>query len=102
MNFFYYLAAFLLVRRLRRSLKLSILYPKWKSMLSIATWGIIIVCFASFTLEDFARDALGAIILLGILYYISEQNDFQSQKPYLLANIPLVAMGFINALIELV
>jgi signal transduction histidine kinase len=102
MTIFYFLAAFLLVNRLKKALKFSILYPKWRTAISAATWSVIALYVASFSIDDFAANAIGAFILLGLLYYIHIQPDFQSQKPYLVANLPLVAMGFINTLVQLI
>jgi two-component system NtrC family sensor kinase len=102
MTIFYFLAAFLLVNRLKKALKFSILYPKWRTPLSAATWSVIALYIASFSIDDFGANAIGAFILLGLLYYIHTQPDFQSQKPYLVANLPLVAMGFISALVQLI
>ncbi|HTD40943.1 MAG TPA: ATP-binding protein [Mucilaginibacter sp.] len=72
-------------------------------MLSVATWVLIVICASVWGLEyDFTRHALGTAILMFVIYYISKQEDFQSQRPYLAANIPLIAMGFINTFMELV
>jgi signal transduction histidine kinase len=104
MAIFYFLASFLLVRRINKSLKFSILQLKWKSLINVATWSIIglyIVVAASdfeYGFEYFA----GSGILLALLYYIDKQPDFVSQRPYLIANLPLVAVGFINALVQLI
>ena len=101
MDFFYFLAAFLIIRRINKSLKFSILYPKWKTMLSTATWMIIVGFFATLALEDFAKDLIGAVILFGLVYYVDREQDFTSQRSYLLANIPLAAMGLVNCFFEL-
>jgi signal transduction histidine kinase len=101
MDFFYFLAAFLVIRRINKSLKFSILYPKWKTMLSTATWIIIIGFIASFALEDYAKDFIGAVVLFGLIYYVNKEQDFTPQRSYLLANIPLAAMGLVNCFFEL-
>src|ERR1700712_558783 len=102
MVIFYFLAAFLLVNRIKKSLRFSILLPKWRRLITFATWGVIIACIAGFTIEDGWDDAFGAAILLGVLYYVDKQEDFKSQRTYLIANLPLVAMGFINAIFQLI
>ncbi|MDO3643230.1 sensor histidine kinase [Mucilaginibacter sp. L3T2-6] len=102
MTVFYFLAAFLLIRRLVKRYKLSLIYPKWASMLSTATWVIIVIYIGiSTTLDHWAADILGAAILLGLLQYVDREPDFDLQKPYLQANYPLVAIGFINGLAQL-
>jgi two-component system NtrC family sensor kinase len=103
MDLFYFLAAFLLTRRLKKAIKFSVVYPKWKSLLTVAAWAIVIiyiVCFVS--VIEVARVLIASFLLLGLLYYVSKERDFQSQRPYLVANLPLVAMGFINGLVSLV
>jgi two-component system NtrC family sensor kinase len=103
MDFFYFLAAFLLIRHLIKALKSSVLYPKWRSLLTIASWGTIILFIASFTLIDNSlKDFLGSAILFGLVFYLSKQPDFQSQRSYLKANIPLIIMGLINGITPLV
>ncbi|ASU31982.1 sensor histidine kinase [Mucilaginibacter xinganensis] len=100
MAFFFFLAAFLLVRRITKRLKYSIIYPKWRTLLSTANWAIIALYFSiAFTLEDEAVDILGSAILLGLLLYVEKEPDFRSQKGYVKANYPLVVVGFIGGLI---
>jgi two-component system NtrC family sensor kinase len=102
MDIFYFLAAFLIVRRINKSLKFSILYPKWKTMLSTATWIIVVGYTATaFTLEDSFKHLVGAAALAGLIYYVTRERDFAPQRSYLLANIPLAVMGAINFLFQL-
>jgi len=103
MDFFYFLASFLLLRRLIKAIKFSVVYPKWRNLLNISSWGILLIyIFCTNSLDDTASDLIGSLVLLGLLYYIHKEEDFQSQRPYLAANLPLVAMGFINAFVQLV
>lgn len=102
MDIFYFLAAFLIIRRLNKSLKFSILYPKWKTMLSTATWMVIVGYCATFALEDAYQNLVGAAILSGLIYYGTREQDFAAQRSYLLANIPLAVMGLINFFFQLV
>jgi len=103
MTVFYFLAAFLLVRRLVKRYKLTHIFPKWQSILKTATWVLpVLYVGAEASLEDFAVDILGAAVLLAMLTYVDKQPDFQGQKPYIQANYPLVAAGFINGLTNLV
>jgi two-component system NtrC family sensor kinase len=103
MTFFYFLAAFLLIRRLMKRLKFSPLYPKWRAMLSTANWVIIVMYFSmAFTLEDEAVTLLGSAILLCMLLYVEREPDFNSQKAYVKANYPLVVVGFINGLTQII
>jgi len=103
MDIFYFLASFLLVRRMQKALKFSILFPKWQRLISLATWGIIVLYIGVVaSLEDYARDIIGSAILLGLIYYINKQRDFESQRAYLVANIPLIVMGVINAAVAFI
>lgn len=102
MVFLYFLAAFLLIRRLKKALKFSILYAKWRNLLSVATWVIVLACIGvSIYTEDGVNDLLGSAILLGLVFYVNKQEDFRSQRAYLIANIPLVVMGLINGVAQL-
>lgn len=102
MEIFYFLAAFLIVRRINKSLKFSILYPKWKAMLSTATWVIVIgYTSTAFALEDAFKPLVGSAILLGLIYYGTKEKDFAAQRSYLLANIPLAVVGLINFLVRI-
>jgi len=103
MAFFYFLAGYLLIRRLIKRYKMTAIYPKWRSILGTASWVIIVAYFSlAFTLEDAATDILGAVILLALLLYVDRERDFQGQKNYIKANFPLVAMGFVNGLATMV
>ncbi len=99
MDVFYFLAAFLLVNRIKRSLRFSLLYPKWRSLISVALWSVIVLYILTFSLEDPFQPLVGAAILFGLIFYINREPDFQSQRPYLIANVPLIVMGLINSVI---
>lgn len=103
MTFFYYLAAFLLIRRLIKRLKFSIVYPKWRSLLTTANWVIIVLYFSiSFTVDDGINELIGAAILLTLLWYVDKEPDFKSQKAYVQANLPLVGVGFVTGIAILI
>src|ERR1700712_2659868 len=104
MDFFYFLAAFLLVRRLHKSLKTSfLLYPKWKTILITASWLIIGVYVVNVLyLEDAVRDLIGSGLLFGLIYFANKEPDFESQRTYLYANIPLAIVGLVTAIAEFI
>lgn len=103
MTFFYYLAAFLLIRRLIKRLKYSVLYPKWKSLLTTSNWVIIALYFAvAFTVDDGINELIASGILLALLLYVDKEPDFKSQKAYVQANFPLVGVGFLNGIAILI
>ena len=104
MEFFYYLAAFLLVKRLQKSVKPSVLlYSKWQKILIAASWivvGIFVVNAIYF--EDAVSGLVGSVVLFGLIYFADKEPDFQSQKAYIYANIPLAAVAFISAITEFI
>ncbi|HTK21953.1 MAG TPA: ATP-binding protein [Mucilaginibacter sp.] len=66
-------------------------------MLSTATWILVVGFIATAAgLEDPFKHLIGSTVLLGLVYYCNREPDFASQRSYLLANIPLAAMGLIN------
>ena len=102
MHIFYFLASFLLIRRLAKATKFTDVYLKWKSLLSTATWVTILLYFVTFSLPDFAQHLVGSAMLFGLLFYVDREPDFKVQRAYLEANIPLIIMGVINGLVELI
>ncbi|WP_183574076.1 sensor histidine kinase [Mucilaginibacter sp. X5P1] len=105
MQFFYYLAAFLLINRLGKSLKYTPLALKWKTMISYGQWGVLIVgimCSVYVGDWDWAKDILGSGVLLGIVLFIDREADFKHFKSYSFAHYPLIAVGFITGLTELI
>jgi len=103
MGVFYFLAAFLLTRRLAKSIKGSVIYPKWKATLTYGGWGVMVVLGLSYTnLPDIARDIVGSLILLALLFYFNKEKDFQPQRAYLEAHLPLVAVGLITGAVHFI
>ncbi|HEY4196650.1 MAG TPA: ATP-binding protein [Mucilaginibacter sp.] len=104
MEVFYFIAAFLLVQRLKKSLKSSfVLYPKWRTILVAGSWlvaGIYLVNTIFF--EDAVGDLVGAVLLSGLIYFADKEPDFESQRAYIYANIPLAAVAFISGMVNLV
>jgi two-component system NtrC family sensor kinase len=102
MTFFYFLASFLLIRRLIKRYKLSPIYPKWKTLLNTASWVIIVFFCLALKFDDWGNDFFGSLTLLGLLIYIDREPDFKGQRPYIQANFPLVAVGLVTAFTELI
>ncbi|OOQ62154.1 sensor histidine kinase [Mucilaginibacter pedocola] len=102
MYFFIYLAGFLLLRRIIKTVKLTPLHVKWGSILNIAS-GIIWVLFIALSKLPDGLDALvSAALLGGILYYFLQEPDFKLVRPYIIAHYPLVGITAISGLVELV
>ncbi|QKJ29466.1 histidine kinase [Mucilaginibacter mali] len=102
MQFFYFLASFLLIFRLRKVLKFSPQYPKWRQQLSYSPWIVMGIFILTQRLPDDVTGLLGSLILLGILYYISKEPDFKSFGFYVQAHYPLVGVGILTSLTELI
>ena len=91
---FTYLAAFLLVNRLKQSLKFSPLKPKWNSVLTVAFWSILVLfCIMGSQLEDVANYFIGSALLFGVLYFIEREPDFTAFKQVVKAHYPLIAVA---------
>ena len=103
MYFFSFLAAFLLLNRLRRAFKYSPLRAKWNSLLSGASWAVVVIGLATgSTLEDFAKDFIGGGVLLGILLFVEKEPDFKPFRSFIRAHYPLVATLLITGIVTLI
>ncbi|MFB9843719.1 sensor histidine kinase [Mucilaginibacter ginsenosidivorans] len=102
MSFFYFLTAFLLVRRINKRLKGNLyLYPKWRNMIIMATWGTVGLFIGSWFLEEQYQDLIGATALLGLAYYGYKEEDLRVYKVVFQATYPLIAIGYINAIAKI-
>lgn len=102
MSIFYFLTAFLLVRRINKRLKGNLyLYPKWRNIITIATWSTIGLFIASWALPEEYHDLLGASVLLSMAYYGYKEEDFKVYKVVFQATYPLIAIGYINAAVKI-
>jgi two-component system, NtrC family, sensor kinase len=103
MDVFYCLACFLLFQRSIRTLKLSVIYPRWRNVLLFGRWVPWLIFMGAFTsFIGAARDLIGGLELVTILAFINKEKDFESQRPFILSNVPLVVMAFINGLTQLI
>ena len=103
MGFFYYLAAFIIIRRLNKRLKGSSLYPKWHPLLNVAGIVAILLYFAiQYIFNDAVVDLAGAALLAGMAYYADQEEDLKSWRILFEPTYPLIGVGVITGLIELV
>jgi two-component system NtrC family sensor kinase len=102
MHFFYFLAAFLLVMRLRKVLKLSPLFSKWRNLLNYGWLGVLVAYGAVNKLDDMVAGLIGAILLLGFLMYLNREDDFKPFDFYIQAHYPLVGVGILSSLTEII
>lgn len=109
MEFVYFFAAFLLINRLKTILLDPFLLFKWKSninMGSIGVWIAYAVVTASLhswdsVYGDGLANLIGCAVLAGVMYYINKQPDFTGYKFYIEAHYPLVIVGVIASLVQM-
>jgi len=102
MNFFYFLAAFLLFRRLHAFIRTTPSVSKWNTLLSIAAWSVVAIYLAGSGLNDLIKGFLGVFILAGAVSYADKEADFSTLEPFIKAHIPLIIAGFLNCIAELI
>ena len=103
MQVFYFVAVFILLNRLYKSIKYTDIWLKWKPVLTfgqIAVWVAYITCEALF--KESLVTLIGATSLLGVVFWVSKQEDFKNFGFYLKAHYPLVAIGFVSGLVMLI
>src|ERR1700733_4213450 len=103
MDFFSYLAAFLLIRRLQRALKFSPLYAKWSNVLSVSLGSTIIIYVVTLIyFEDTVRIFAGSLLLAALVVFINRETDFKIIHSFARVHYPLIAVGLIAGLVQLV
>lgn len=105
MDFFCFLAAFLLINRLLKSVKYTDIWLKWRPVLGFSQWGIIAIYLGLellFKRHDDIMMLSGSALLLGVVLFIEKENDFKNWGFYLKAHYPLIAVGFISGITMLI
>ena len=114
MQIFCFLAVFLLIKRIQKSIKLpphlltisnriSPLQQKWGNMLNVSLWVSIAIYLVTLKFEnDGAQMLLGAAVLFGVTWFGDNEADFFPYRPIIRAHYPLAAVGVLSGLIELV
>jgi two-component system NtrC family sensor kinase len=105
MDFFFYLAAFLLIKRLQRALKFSPLYAKWRNVLSISLWAPVIIYFVGlvyFGDEGLVREFIGVFLLIPYVLVAEREADFKIINSFIRSHYPLIVAGILDGLVELV
>ncbi|HMI02067.1 MAG TPA: ATP-binding protein [Pedobacter sp.] len=102
MQIFVYLAAFLLLRRLIKTIKFTPLYEKWGKILNISSVLVWIIWLgAESVFGDVTNILLSGIFLLALVEYIRRTPDFKPIRPFLEAHYPLISIAVISGLAEL-
>jgi signal transduction histidine kinase len=105
MGIFSFLALFLLIWRLRKSLAFSPVRAKWTAKFTTGAWLTIGIYIASaFVFSDYngATELLGGVLLLVAIQYGLKQPDFEPFNSFFKAHYPLAAASILSGLVELI
>ncbi|WP_158829862.1 sensor histidine kinase [Mucilaginibacter lacusdianchii] len=101
MHLFPYLAAFLLAQHIQKNIKTTELYPKWRSILLFANWGVIVFYLVVASRSDnWFSDITGSLVLWGYVTYINRESDFRPFWPFANTHYPLILASGIYAVAE--
>jgi signal transduction histidine kinase len=103
MSVFLYIAAFLLVRRIKQLIKLTPLNAKWKTVLSTGLWlavGVYIIAQAYF--NTFGEMLAGSLFLGGYVFFAEREADFEKLRSFFKGHYPLIAAGLLTAAVRLI
>jgi two-component system NtrC family sensor kinase len=96
MFFFPYLAAFLLARNIRTSLRPTELYSKWNNQLRLMLIGIGV---AFLVLDNFlpkgVPDIVAGFVLITLVTFVDREEDFKPFRAYAQTHIPLAVISMI-------
>lgn len=103
MYFLFFIAGFLLIRRLRMPVKNSPVFTKWRSLFSFSSWAVVALFFVvtKFT-DDEGSLIISSALLLSLVVYLQKEPDFNYFSPYIQACYPLVVAGFLNSFVQLI
>jgi len=101
MYFFPFLAAFLLLRQVRKTIKTTDLYLKWGNLVNVFSWIIVGLFFITKRyLHNGFDEVVGATVLAGVIYYLQSERDFKSLKPVFNLHYPLIAISLVYGLLQ--
>jgi signal transduction histidine kinase len=102
MEVFYFLAAFILIRRINKRFKFTPLYAKWHSLFNVASLVVVLLYIvAVITLDGWANDLIGAAVLAGIVFYADREPDFKPWRKMFIVTYPLAGVGVITGITAL-
>ncbi|QXV64132.1 histidine kinase [Mucilaginibacter sp. 21P] len=101
---FPFIAIFLLMIRLRKSLKFTDYFYKWNLKLNLIGWGALglMIVLGSSGINDEVAGIIGAVSLAGVLYYLHKEPIFKPYGVLLRAHYPLVVVAPIVELVYLI
>jgi len=99
MDIFYFLAAFILIRRINKRFKFTPLYAKWHALFNVASWVIILLYIgAKIALDDWADDLIGSGLLVSMVFYADREEDFKLWRKMFIVTYPLAGIGVITGI----
>jgi two-component system NtrC family sensor kinase len=103
MHFFLFFAAFLLITRVRKVIKFTPLKAKWITIINLASVFIWILFGVVVDKMESPYDLLlGDALLVGLLIYLTREDDFKMMRFYIEAHYPLVIVAFLEGIIEFI
>lgn len=103
MYFFTYLAAFLFITRLKKSLKLSSLLPKWNGLLTVIYWAVIVAtCVACSEFSEEWNYFIGSTLLIATLTFADREPDFSHFKSFIKAHYYLIGTSLITGAVAVI
>jgi two-component system NtrC family sensor kinase len=103
MYIFFALAAFLLINRLYKFIKVTPLWLKWGTVLSYGQWMVwAIYLVTEIFLGGTANLFIGSTLLLAVVYFAEKEEDFKVFKSFIFAHYPLIAVGYITGIVKLI
>jgi two-component system NtrC family sensor kinase len=101
MYFFPFLAAFLLLRQVRKTIKTTDLQLKWGNLVNVFSWIIVgLFLITKRYLHNGFDEIVGAVVLAGVIYYLQSERDFKTLKPVINLHYPLIAMSLVYGLLQ--
>ncbi len=101
MYFFSYLAAFLLIKDVRKATKTTNLYLKWGNFINVSSWVIVaLFLITKRYLGNGFDEIAGAVVLLGVVYYVQNERDFKKLKPVVNLHYPLIVITLVYGILE--
>ncbi|MFI5159911.1 MAG: sensor histidine kinase [Sphingobacteriales bacterium] len=102
MDVFYFLAAFILIRRINKRFKFTPLYAKWHALFNVASLIVLLLYIVvRITLDDWADDLIGSGLLVGIVFYADREEDFKLWRKMFIVTYPLAGVGIITGIVAL-
>ncbi len=101
MYFFSYLAAFLLIKDVRKATKTTNLYLKWGNFINVSSWVIVaLFLITKRYLGNGFDEIAGAAVLLGVVYYVQNEPDFAKLKPVISLHYPLIVITLVYGILQ--